>query len=178
MYEWTNFTFWLAHFAFWALSTQASCAPDILLKNQKVPEIFKCRFLKNMMNHPHEYCLVLLDIDSLVKEITNLTSHFTWEKHYFWSTESCQECWFFGETDIEATDISRCSGILCSVHSTYNTDMLEVWYPSVCRYTFRLAQYWIWIWVIHLGFENHGNSAQKSTPGSRKNFKARPPTLI
>jgi hypothetical protein len=37
--------------------------------------------------YPHGKCHFLLDMDFLSKEVTKITSNFTWQKNYFVSTE-------------------------------------------------------------------------------------------
>jgi hypothetical protein len=66
-----------------------------------------------------------------------------------------------------ATESVSVLGLIVVSREAHNTDILQF---LVCfdRYKLYLVPCEIWRWVIHLSFENSGNSAQKFTPGNRK----------
>jgi hypothetical protein len=101
-------------------------------------------------------------MDYFVKEVINPTSNFTWQKGAFLSIEWYQGYWVLLEwvVNFEDTRNSCCFGALCSVHRRIKRRNAStiIWFTI---YRCHHASYKIWRWVIHLGFERHGNSLPK-----------------
>lgn len=118
-------------------------------------------FEKKGWTIPHAKCHFLLGVNFLVKQIKSLNLNFTWRKWHWYLPHDVKNVGFSGwMTEFEATRISRCLRAKCSVHRR-----IQHWHTSSLvssdRYALHLVTYWVWRWIVYLGFAKKGVDRKK-----------------